>query len=185
MNVKGNIFFIGLMLIGLTMLSGQNKLSYTSFDINPDLELGEQLKSDPSQFVNISGVDADFETLWNSPVKIVAFLRGGCSMCSFRFSQWDSFIETYAKDWEIPVIIIAYDPSLPSLKYSAQDNAGFKHPIFFDKTNSFYLGNNLSADIEKQAFLVGNDDEILVIGSPIENKKWTTKYKNKLKKVKR
>ena len=174
-----------IWILCLQLSSAQLLNQPPTYKLQAAPEPGMPLSIDPSQLISISPDTTSFETVWSAPVKVIVYLEGGCSMCGVRFGGWKAIIDEKFSKWDVPVLVIAYDPSLPSLSFTALDNVQYNYPLFFDRLNSFFIENKLSADPNFHAFLLDGDNQIRIIGSPVENPKLLSDYRREIKRIRK
>ncbi|MEM6806596.1 MAG: hypothetical protein AAF696_34670, partial [Bacteroidota bacterium] len=115
-----NLLFIisGVFLTRCTSIENTDERTSETSQIS-ELQVGETLEIDHSLLTDISLTPGTPKEIWESPRKILGFIDGGCSMCSYRLNKWKTFVETTAEELNIPVIIIGTGESVEDLKYIA------------------------------------------------------------------
>ena len=146
------------------------------------LKVGDTLKIQPSGLLPVFSNTQDLSVLLSSPLKIIGYADAGCSMCTYNLSLWKEFMEGKAAQWNIPVVLIVGGASLPSVQFRAETLIPTGN-LYYDKNSVFILGNSIHPSPNYQAFLVGIDNKIQLIGNVGLDSTWYPKYDKKIKKV--
>ncbi len=112
--------------------------------------------------------------------KIIAYYgKGGCTSCRIKLKKWAQYIESLYPDNDTIVtrlIIIIPSEEERKIKYLAKcDN--FNYDIMVDTDDKFRNTNNISSNTHLNSYLLNNNDEIIAVGNPINNKKIGNLYR--------
>lgn len=117
--------------------------------------------------------------------KIIAYYgKGGCTSCRIKLKKWAQYIESLYPDNDTIVtrlIIIIPTEEERKIKYLAKyDN--FNYEIMVDTDEKFRNINNISSNPYLNSYLLNNNDEIIAVGNPINNKKIGNLYRKLITK---
>ena len=161
------IIAFGLLLFFVTCSQPHADQRQTENNTGP--RPGDSLSINHDLLVNLSIKTTNTANLWQAPNKILTFVNGGCSMCGYYMSRWKDLIESYAQDWNIPVIMIATGNSRAKIEYMAYDQIEYTSPLFYDSTNHIMTNNQIIDHPEFNTFLLDTNNRVVIAGNPTED----------------
>lgn len=131
---------------------------------------------------------ADSTKIMNSNIKVCAFINASCGTCISKINEWEIFANEVSK-YNVPIMLICgannYD-RFEFIKYLCESGSvkGFLYPFFLDQKNKYLELNSFMEKEESfKTVLVNNENKILLMGNPIDNKKIKELYLNEIKKI--
>lgn len=118
--------------------------------------------------------------------KIVTYVDStGCTACRMKLNEWDKFINEIKgiDDVEINFVLIIGTKD----KYQVTDILkinSFDHPVIIDTEFGFSKLNKISEDVKLHTFLLDKDNNVVIVGNPINNPKMKELYYKLLKNQK-
>ena len=109
-------------------------------------------------------------------LKIITSVNASCATCVSYINDWHSFSEELiSKDISIPIVPIFYsDDDFQLLFYSCEESRipTFNFPFYLDYKDEFSNLNTFVTENDSfKTMLIGKDNKILLIGSPLESEK--------------
>lgn len=95
----------------------------------------------------------------------------GCTSCRMKLSKWNKLlkeIDSLKNDVTISLILVAETTKPKHIDIIAQQNK-FHHTILMDSNNEFAKINHIPEDTELQCFLLNKENEIILLGNPLDN----------------
>lgn len=138
-------------------------------------ELGFQVGNIP--------VDYDFDA---ADFKIVTYVdSAGCTACRMKLNEWDEFINELKgiDDVEINFVLIIGAKDKYKITDILKTNS-FDHPVIIDTEFDFSKFNKISEDVKLHTFLLDDDNNVVIVGNPINNPKIKELYYRLLKRKK-
>lgn len=118
----------------------------------------------------------------NSDYKVVVYTDSlGCTPCKFKTGEWSYYVrQLQILSGNIYFVFIFQKES----KILEEDfrMQGIEYPVIYDTNNAFIQENKLPASSQFHTFLLDKDNKIILIGSPVGNKKIWELYKEKIRK---
>ena len=96
-----------------------------------------------------------------------------CGPCQLKLQSWDSIVCKYNSSIDF-IFTIHPRNRAEILAYSKTIN--FNYPIFLDEYDDMGIVNNLPDDINYRCFLLNEDNQVLLIGNPMYNKRLMKLY---------
>ena len=116
-------------------------------------------------------------------LKLIVYINGECGACMEQFIQWNQIIEQLANQGDVNIVFYvramdayAIVPHLRSLD--------FKHPFFIDPQSDILYLNHIPENKRlAHTFLLDKNNEIVLVGSPINNPKLLELYKQQIREL--
>lgn len=139
---------------------------------------GSKLELD-SSLINLNKKDEEIN-LTSSRYKIICVGYCDCSPCVARLIDCENFLQSN-KDFQkkIDVFFIVFSQKSEYFDYQLEHN-NFSFPVLYDSTFSFLIKNDLG-NHDKSVFLVNKKNEIVLVGSPFDNRVIEKYYKQSVK----
>ena len=94
----------------------------------------------------------------------------GCTSCKLRTNGWNEFIEKVKKEHvQIDIIFIVHPQVFTDVKEIINNNCKNQIVVVCDAENKWKDYNNLSKNEMLHTFLINNDNNIVIVGSPATN----------------
>lgn len=94
----------------------------------------------------------------------------GCAACKLTLPAWEQFMSEVMTNQDISVkLILIVNTSKPFDVYNSLKKYRFKYPIAIDTKNTFSSMNNLDEDQTTHTFLLNDNNEVVLIGNPVQN----------------
>jgi len=118
---------------------------------------------------------ADSAEMFNSEFKIYTLINGSCGTCIDNIILWNDLVYEL-QPYHVPVIVIfESDDNFELLKYFCEENkiSNFLYPFFLDINRNYLKFNKFmqQTSFDLKTVLTDKDDNILLIGNPINNNK--------------
>ncbi len=116
-------------------------------------------------------------------LSIITYVNGNCGKCVEQMFLWDEYMNKNNLKDSISLLIFvnAFDYSI--FEYHTEE-AKFKYPVFHDRSNYFFISNNLPEKNHFQTFLVDSNNLVQAIGNPIINSNISDLYLKIIQKTK-
>lgn len=118
----------------------------------------------------------------NKALKIVIYVDSAdCSICQMRLPEWkikSRELNKFSKSVDLFFIVNTKD--YRNIKLNA-DFVGLRNLILYDTLNIFKKQNPIIKNSKFHTFLLGNNDQIILVGSPLHNDKLWNLYKRVIK----
>lgn len=137
--------------------------------------LGEKLNvpDNVKVYKPLSEYKLDSTEMFSSNFKIYSHVNVSCGTCVRNIDLWNSFIAELKK-YDIPIILIcSSNDNYVLLEYvcEREQKLSFEYPFILDTKNEFLKKNQFMNECQDfKTVLTNKDDEILLIGNPINNK---------------
>ena len=123
---------------------------------------------------------------YDEKVKVVTKINGNCFQCISRLELWSRFIDEIEKNCENSTVqyyfyISGADTS--AFKTMNDSIIQFNYPVIFDQNNTFYKLNKLHENSLYHTMLLDSLDKVLLIGTPIMNKKLQALYIDEIVRI--
>jgi hypothetical protein len=109
---------------------------------------------------------------------LIIYIDGTCFTCAEDFVLWGDFIASIAKSEPNVLIYLNIHDLDTMIPYFSKWK--FRYPILIDRTNSFYIANEISPVKLYQAMLLDKDDKVVLFGNPAYSKRLSGLYKRYL-----
>jgi len=109
----------------------------------------------------------------------------GCAQCKLKLPEWKEFMAhtDSVTGGNVPFLFFIY-PHNPDEMYYLMDMEGFDHPACIDLEDRLNRLNRFSTDTRLQAFLLDEDNKVVIVGNPVLSMGVWELYLNTLKKLK-
>lgn len=137
----------------------------------------------PNNLVScINGVQSPHAYVFGeSEYKMVVYTdSSGCTPCKFPTSEWGYYInqlQILSRNINF-VFIFQKESAILEEEFRIQ---GIYWPIIYDTANLFIQKNNLPTSARFHTFLLDKNEKIILVGSPVKNKKVWQLYKEMIK----
>lgn len=123
------------------------------------------------------------DSIIKKKIKIVSYIDDfPCTSCTFNMLEdWISTIETLSKD--VIFLIILNARNKEELRANLKIHR-IHLPVMYYKTDTFKIQNQLDVLARNRTFLLNQDDEIVLVGEPFQNKSMCELYKKNINKLK-
>ena len=176
---ESNIKIIGFLCVGLTVFScNSNRLEKQLVDfIGTEITIPENLQA------NIQGTDTLVKLTEESMKLIVWYDSVGCASCQIKqLHEWDEIVSYTVNGIAFDKVFILSPKTNDLQNISiALRTTKFNHPIYIDKSNSFYKKNPSIPDTKTMhTFLLDPNNKVILAGSPLYNNKLWELYKEQI-----
>jgi len=133
----------------------------------------------PYEMINykVLGKDVVGSHLWESSFKIFTYIDSvGCTSCQLGLNNWKQMIDSckiYRLDIAFLFVVHSTDYDLFTYELLL---SRFDYPVIYDYQNNFDKLNHFPKE-PYRTFLLDKNNTVLLIGSPIKNKKIWELYK--------
>ena len=112
--------------------------------------------------------------------KLITYIDGDCSVCIAELYKWKEFLKINFDNLEnVQVMFIINSLNYPYFEYNVE-KLDLHLPFYYDSINSYITNNNIE-DYELYTLLLNKENEITLIGSPIDNPSMQGLYKKIIK----
>ncbi|MFV0505960.1 MAG: hypothetical protein ACK5L5_04510 [Bacteroidales bacterium] len=130
-------------------------------------------------------LENDKSDLLNSEYKIYSRIDASCGTCIGHINSWNELVPEFNKH-KVPIILICTsDDDFELIKhfYETGEILDFGYPFFLDKKNEFVQSNSFMLnDKGFETVLTDKNDNILLLGSPIQSKSMHDLYLQEIQK---
>lgn len=168
-----SIVIIVIIFLGTVVSSCKQKDPVMSVEEIVKEWKGKEIAFPSNLHFSILGTDSLYAVDFNKQYKILMYIDSvGCTSCKLKIEKWGEFIKEYK-----PVIgdkieyLFIFHPQktgVKSLKAELYAN-NFLTPVCFDLEDEFNKLNNLPQDFDFQTFLLNKENQVLVVGNPVNN----------------
>lgn len=117
----------------------------------------------------------------NTPFKILIYIDSiGCSPCRLQLPEWKTLMnECKQSNIEISFLFVIHSSNYRPLEseFYFED---FSYPVIYDYNNDINKMNQFPKEHNFHTFLLDKDNKVLLVGSPINNRKMWRLYKQHL-----
>jgi len=106
--------------------------------------------------------------------KLVTYIDGTCSNCVLQLRAWEDYISKNATN-NVEYIFYIYTIDSYYIKETLK-TLEFSQSVFLDSTDAFFKTNNISEEKIYQTFLLDQNNEVVLLGNPLYNKKLEELY---------
>lgn len=140
---------------------------------------GKEIKLPDSIIYKVLGRDTLCSDVWDKSYKIISYFDStGCIGCRLDLRQWKRFYDTcsvYQPSISLLLVVCSSDYSF--LEQMLVDHE-FSHPIIYDEQDLFDKLNHFPPQYQFRTFLLGKDNKVVLVGSPMNSPKMWELYKN-------
>jgi len=106
----------------------------------------------------------------------------GCSDCKLNLYEWKKIMQQAdnIKDY-VTFLFIVHPERISKIEWIRKKNS-FHHPIFYDPKNKMQTLNHFHTNSMFRTFLLNSKNEVILVGSPINNFKLWDLYKTTITK---
>ena len=113
--------------------------------------------------------------------KVVIYINGECFACLNDFIDWMEIGDSLTSSGEVDLLFYVKAPNYEAIRKELTD-VEFKSPFYIDPLGDILFLNNIQPDSRLlHTFLINRDNEIILIGSPINNPKMMDLYKQEIR----
>ncbi len=165
---------LAILLLFLILLIGCGNASRNRYKKSVNYWLGKEIKLPYCPKIDYSNP---------SGLKIVTRINGNCYPCLKQLSGWKSFINEVSKEYSVSfyIYIVVSDSSI--YENINEQEIHFDYPIIYDIYNDFQKLNKINSDNNLNSMLLNSNNEVLLIGNPVINKKMEELYVNTIRSV--
>ena len=171
--MKKSIGFLGLLILTFCCSVKSEKTEYESII---DEWIGKK--------IILPRLSDSFK--YNEKAKMVTKINGNCFQCVYRLKFWSSFIskvEETCENCNIQYYFYISGTDTSAFKTINDSLIQFSYPVIFDQNNSFYKLNKLLENSLYHTMLLDSLDKVLLIGTPIMNKKLQALYIDEIARI--
>jgi hypothetical protein len=131
----------------------------------------------------ILGRDTIFSDIWDKPYKILTYLDTvGCTSCQFKQYLWKKTIDScMINQLNVGFLFVIHTSDFELFEYDLIAS-GFNYPVIYDRLNEFGKLNHFSST-PYNTFLLDKNNNVLLVGSPINNSKMWELYKKTINQL--
>lgn len=112
--------------------------------------------------------------------KLITYIDGDCSVCIAELYKWKEFLKINFDILEnVQVMFVINSVNYPYFEYNVE-KMDLGLPYYYDTINSYIINNKIE-DFELYTLLLNQENEVLLIGSPIDNPSMQELYKKVIK----
>ena len=123
---------------------------------------------------------------YDEKVKVVTKINGNCFQCISRLELWSRFIDEIEKNCEncnVQYYFYISGADTSAFKTMNDSIIQFNYPVILDQNNTFYKLNKLHENSLYHTMLLDSLDKVLLIGTPIMNKKLQALYIDEIVRI--
>lgn len=122
--------------------------------------------------------DSVLNKLLNKEFKILTIVDSlSCKSCKLRLYEWKKLIiEADSIFNSLSFIFVVHSNNYEEIDHIIKNNK-FDYPIIYDRKNQIGKLNNFPQQSNFQTFLINKNNQVILLGNPINNKKVWTLYK--------
>lgn len=145
--------------------------------------IGKEIKIPLGMLCTMNGDSINRFDLLNRKTKVISYINeGDCMGCELSILlHWKRIIPEFNK-YNTSVVFIISTSNINKTN-SALRQLSIDYPIFYDVEKSFFKMNDIIIDKRLNTFLISENNEILIIGNPVHNKKIESLYFDEIKKL--
>jgi hypothetical protein len=118
-----------------------------------------------------------------SKLKITTLLWGDCKSCVVDLEGWDELFQLAQAKQDIEIFFYLYTSDFSFFKKSTYENKLHKYPLILDENLNYIDENELPFKNKVyQTFLLNSNNEVILVGNPINNEKLMKLYKEEINK---
>ena len=118
-----------------------------------------------------------------SKLKITTLLWGDCKSCVVDLDGWDELFQLVQSKQDIEILFYLYTSDFDFFKKSTYENKLHKYPLILDENLNYIDKNDLPFKNKVyQTFLLNSNNEVILVGNPINNEKLMKLYKEEINK---
>lgn len=161
------------LLLTLLACGTENKSSYKE----KELWLSREIKFPHDMIFQVMGCNVDYD-IDDCDYKILCYIDTiGCATCKMNMPGWEFFLSQVCSNPDISVkfvMVINTDTETEVIRKARQYR--FNYPVVIDKKNTLDSLNNLPTDIERQTFLLDEDNRVVAMGNPLFDQEVRKEY---------
>ena len=116
-------------------------------------------------------------------MKIVTHVAGDCGRCVNNLKRWEEEIIEVIDTNLVKVLIFLYVEDFSNFTNLIDPEITINFPLVIDTLNLFVVNNDLPRFDERfHTFLINENNNIILIGSPLHSEKLKTLYLNEIKR---
>jgi len=158
-------------VVGLLFLISLNNCQDSSGKKSNNNWIGKTIAFDNIVMGAINDTTTHIESLMYKSYKLLVYIDGNCGLCFNELNYWKNFKEKHlSDDSDVSFVFILESDNVVQSAYYL-DEISFKDPVFYDKDGIFFKSNGLSYDKNYLTMILNLHNEIILLGSPINNPK--------------
>jgi hypothetical protein len=119
----------------------------------------------------------------NAPkLKIVSYIDGKCGVCVSDLKKWKTVIEDFKSYKNIDYVFYINTLDFDAFSKFINKDGSYPIPLVNDSDNVFFERNALEKIKLFQTFLLGEKNEVILIGNPLFSEKLKALYLQEIKK---
>ena len=123
------------------------------------------------------------KTYTGNQLKIVTYVNADCGRCVNNIKRWEEEIIKVIDTNFVKILIFIYTDDFSKFTNSIYPEISINYPLLIDTLNLFIINNDLPRFDERfQTFLIDENNAIILIGSPLYNRKMRALYMNEINK---
>lgn len=103
-----------------------------------------------------------------SDIKLLVTVISDCTPCVVIIKEWDQYLKDNPYLSRIPLLFVASGNFNDYMHFQINNENNFDFPILLDSGMDFIEKNNLQ-NFPKEVFLLNADNEVVLVGSPLED----------------
>jgi len=108
--------------------------------------------------------------LYSNEMKIVTCINANCHICVYNLDKWKQELIKKINSKNLNYIFYLYTDNYDLFKKSLYYKISGDYPLLIDTTNAFVSDNNLpKMDKRFHTFLINKNNEIILVGNPLQN----------------
>ena len=156
-------YIIELIFVAFLICCQSNKDKFVQY---PHLKYKKIVLIDTLPFINKPELS---EEKYLKSIKVITLLRSGCRPCIEEMINWRQLIQKKELLQDSTIVFIFIANGKPSYSWNYQINKEkINFPIFLDRTKIFINFNKLEELIYKNSIVLNRNNELIFIGSPIQ-----------------
>jgi hypothetical protein len=121
--------------------------------------------------------------LRSNEMKIVTSINGNCHICVYNLDKWKQELIKKLNSKKLHFIFYLHTDDYDLFKKSLYYKISGDYPLLIDTTNAFVSDNDLpKMDKRFHTFLINKNNEIILVGNPLQNIKIKNLYFEEINK---
>ena len=172
MNMHSKLIIL-ILFLGLVISSCKRKDPVATVENIVKEWKGKEINFPDDLFFTIYGKDTVPSVNQDKQYKILMYIDSiGCTSCKLKIEKWKEFIEYLEPlmDGKIDYLFFFHPQrtGVKKLKAELYSN-GFSYPVCFDLDDKLNKLNQFPQESDFQTFLLDKNNQVLVIGNPVNN----------------
>ena len=170
--LKSSVILIVLVLVIQSCDSEKNKSEYLLKKwYQKEIRIPKNLTFKSMGHVTVNSF------ILNHEHKILVYIDSlGCSACRLKLSKWKEYMDTcQQRDYDVGFLFVVQSNNYREFEYKLSLNH-FIYPIIYDPKDEFNKLNKFPKEELFRTFLLDDKNRVVLIGSPLNNKKLSDLY---------